>query len=378
MAFRHDHAQMNEQIRRIGVFVAGGPAPGINGVLKAIVEQAENHGIAVTGFLDGGDGLARNRTCPLNRDRVENINILGGAILGTSRFDPRRGDDTFARIDATLDSNRIDGLISIGGEGTAQFANALRLRGRRVVHVPKTIDNDIAGIPQTFGFDTAVHEACRLLSSVKLDAESSEIWFVIEIMGRYTGHLAVEAGLAASVTRVLIPEEGPIDVPHVVELVESRLALDLNWGVVLVAESANFGEGFVTSPDGRLGGIAELLARKLQAATLERKLPTKVRASSLGYFLRCAEPTGFDRAYAAELGMGAVDLLLDPGSAGAMVVIADDQVAPVPLERIAGQVKLVDLNGIRYRTLKASERYESCRTGVLRRGAPLLPVGTPG
>src|SRR5205823_3681917 len=131
---------------------------------------------------------------------------------------------------------------SIGGEGTLQLANLLMENGIAIVHVPKTIDNDIEGIPQTFGFDTAVNEASRLLGAVKLDADTSNLWFVVEIMGRYTGHLALEAGIAAGVTRVLIPEEGPIDLDALCEMVAARHAIHAHWGVILAAESAYFDE----------------------------------------------------------------------------------------------------------------------------------------
>jgi 6-phosphofructokinase len=353
-------------VNTLGIFVAGGPAAGINGVTKGIVQEADNHGVRVYGFLNGAEGLMKGQRVLLARELVEDIHLLGGTILGTSRFDPTKAEGGIERILETLRREGVDALISIGGEGTLQLADRLRRDGIRIAHVPKTIDNDIAGIAQTFGFDTAVNEAARLLSAVKLDADSSDLWFVVEIMGRYTGHLALEAGLAAGATRVLIPEEGPIDVGALCELVASRRGIGASWGVIVVAESANFGEGYVTR-EGRLGGVGEVLAARLEQELAARSIPAKVRTSSLGYFLRCAEPTGFDKAYAAKLGMAAVDMILDPQYDGHMVSIQDDHLQPIPLEEVAGKMKYVDLTGMRYRALKQSESYESGAAGLLAR-----------
>ncbi|MFN3652324.1 MAG: 6-phosphofructokinase [Armatimonadota bacterium] len=347
---------------KIGVFVAGGPAAGINAVIKGIVQEADNAGVRVMGFLNGAKGLVDGRFVHLTRERVEDVHILGGSIIGTSRYRiDDRGED-LARICGHLQREGIDGLISIGGEGTLQLADRLRQTGLRVVHVPKTIDNDIAGVEQSFGYDTAVHEAARMLTAIKLDAEASGHWFVVEIMGRYAGHLALEAGLAAGCTRVLIPEEGSIDVGELAELVRTRAASGLNWGVVLVAESAHFGDGHLTRY-GRLGGISDALAERLERACAESS-PVAVRTSNLGYFLRCAEPTGFDRSYAAKLGQGATRFILDPERTGHMVTVEGDTFRAVPMEEVAGKVKLVDLDGVRYRALQAAAAYESARADL--------------
>jgi 6-phosphofructokinase len=352
--------------RKIGVFVAGGPAAGINGVTKGIVQEAYNHGIDVIGFRDGAEGLIFNRTCRLTRGMVEDIHIMGGAILGTSRLDPRTVKNGMERILANLRRNAVEGLISIGGEGTLQLAHYLLRNGIAVVHVPKTIDNDIEGIDQTFGFDTAVNEAARLLGAIKLDADTSNLWFVVEIMGRYTGHLALEAGIAAGATRVLIPEEGRIDLNALCEMVAARRAIHAPWGVILAAESAYFDEDPLLSKE-PLGGIGEILAEKLAAELKQRRIPAKLRTASLGYFLRCAEPTGFDKSYAAKLGMASVTCLLDAQTIGTMVSIVDDRLVPIPIESVAGKVKRVDLSGMRYVALRECHRYEGCRAGLLQR-----------
>lgn len=352
---------MAENIDKIGVFVAGGPAAGINGVIKGLVQETANHGVDVYGYLDGARGLVEAEFVTLTRRMVENIHILGGSIIGTSRY--RIEEDDVPRIVENLRREGIDGLVSIGGEGTLQLADSLRRRGIRIVHVPKTIDNDIAGLDQSFGFDTAVHEASRMLTATKLDAEASDLWFVVEIMGRYTGHLALEAGLSSGCTRVLIPEEGPINVDELVALMRTRAECGQNWGVILVAESANFGEGYITHA-GRLGGVAEELARRLEAACNGGGLSAKVRTSNLGYFLRCAEPTAFDRSYAAKLGLGAARFILDEQFSGQMVTVKEDHFVPVPMGEVAGKVKQVDLTGIRYAVLHAIQSYETARITV--------------
>jgi 6-phosphofructokinase len=345
---------------KIGVFVAGGPAPGINAVIKGIVQEAENVDVRVSGYLDGARGLVHDHFVDLNRRIVENVHILGGSILGTSRYriDEEGGD--LERIVSQLHREGVDGLISIGGEGTLQLADCLRRAGLRVVHVPKTIDNDIAGLEQSFGFDTAVHEAGRMLSAVKLDAEAGDHWFVVEIMGRYTGHLALEAGLSAGCTRVLIPEDGPINVDDLLALMQTRAACGQDWGVILVAESAHFGEGYITRY-GRLGGVAEELANRLDQHCQTAGLRRSIRTSNLGYFLRCARPTAFDRAYAAKLGYGAARFILDPQLSGQMVTVEHDHLVGVPMEEVAGKTKPVDLGGVRYAALCAMAGYESAR-----------------
>jgi 6-phosphofructokinase 1 len=185
-------------------------------------------------------------------------------------------------------------------------------------------------------------------------------------MGRYTGHLALESGIAAGVTRVLIPEEGPIDLDALCEMVAARRAIHANWGVILAAESAYFDEDpLVTQKP--VGGIGEILAKKLREELEHRKIPARIRTASLGYFLRCAEPTGFDKSYAAKLGMTSVSCLLNEKTVGTMVSIVDDRLVPVPIESVAGKVKRVDLSGVRYLALQECHRYESCRAGLLQR-----------
>ncbi len=349
-------------MEKIGVFVAGGPAAGINGVIKGLVQEADNSSLRVLGFLAGAHGLVHGRFVQLTREMVEDIQVRGGSILGTSRF-RITGDADVAKIVAHLREENVEGLVSIGGEGTLQLADRLRQAGVHIVHVPKTIDNDIEGVEQTFGFDTAVHVSARMLTAIKLDAQSSGLWFVVEIMGRFTGHLALEAGLASGCTRVLIPEAGHIDVDELAALVEARTKIGLNWGVILVAESAHFGEGHITR-HGRLGGVSEVLADRLEVATAALGCTTKVRTSNLGYFLRCPEPTGFDRSYGAKLGLGAACFMQDPSRSGQMVTVVNDRFCGVPMESVAGKMKPVSLEGVRYQTLCSFARYESARADL--------------
>ncbi len=355
-----------QSIDRLGVFVAGGPAPGINAVIKGVVTEADNAGIRVYGYLDGALGLVEGRFVHLTRGAVEDISIVGGSCIGTSRHQVDLPGGDLERIQANLASQGVGALISIGGEGTLQLADLLRRSGLQVVHVPKTIDNDIAGVTQTFGFDTAVNEAVRMLTAIKLDAETSGIWFVVEIMGRYTGHLALEAGLASGCTRVLIPEEGPIDVAGLVDLLATRAACGHDWGVILVSESVELGEGYVEK-DGRLGGVGIVLSDRLEAAARERGIAARIRTNSLGHCLRCALPTGFDRSYAAKLGIGAVRLLLDPAGQGQMITIEDDRFVGVPIGSVAGLRKDVDLGGARCIALRSQSAYESARLDLLER-----------
>jgi len=355
-------------IKKIGVFVAGGPAAGINSVIKGVVQAADHHGIRVMGYLDGARGLYENEFVHLTREKVENIDFLGGSILGLSRFDLRGRPSAPARIRGNLAACGVGGLVSIGGDGTLRLARDLQSQGIRIVHVPKTIDNDIAGVPRTFGFDTAVQEATRLLSTLKLDAEASDTWFVVEIMGRAAGFLAMEAGIASGASQTLIGEAGPIDVDAVARVIHSRRAAGLDWGVILVAEAAHFGRGPIRRR-GRLGGVGESLGRRLEQKLNASKVTVRLRNMRIGYFLRCALPTGFDREYAARLGLAAAPLLLDGAAAGSMVFIEEDDLRRLPIADCAGEPRVVDTASARFQALQLLNEYAAAEQDVRERRA---------
>jgi len=354
-------------LERIGIFVAGGPAAGINSVIKGVVQAADNHGIRVLGYRHGAKGLYEDDFMHLCREQVENIDFLGGSVLGISRYDLREHPGSSAEIARRLRDSGVEGLVSIGGEGTLRLANELRSEGVPIVHVPKTIDNDIRGVPQTFGFDTAVQEATRLLSTLKLDAEAADTWFVVEIMGRSAGHLAMESGIAAGVTNTQIPEDGAIDLDSLIELIRSRKQAKLDWGVILVAEACTFPGENAIRHGGRYGGVGDTLAERIEARCADEGISLRVRTSHLGYFLRCAAPTGFDREYAARLGLCAVAGLLDSAKHGTMVCVHDDVERFIPIAKTAGEPRRVDTDGARYRAMCLLNRYAAAEQDLRER-----------
>ncbi|MBI3744337.1 MAG: 6-phosphofructokinase, partial [Chloroflexi bacterium] len=330
---------------RIGVLVSGGPAPGINSVISALVIEASNAGAEVVGVYDGFEGLMAGRVDAVQMlapADVARVHTQGGSLLRTSRADPTRDAAALQRTIESLNRLRIARLVTIGGDGTASHAAALAAAadGRvRVAHAPKTIDNDLPlpGNTPTLGFETAraagTVEAANLLE----DARTTKRWVIAVVMGRSTGHLALGIGLAAGATITVIPEEfarESIRLEDVLILLESsvlkRRTQGHAHGLAIVgegiiarfppAEIEKISNGPVARDEHgmlRLGEIplGTALREGLQRRFAQRKDRVPVVDVTLGYSLRCAPPLPFDIDYARALGHGAVRFLLsDPPS----------------------------------------------------------------
>ncbi|MCJ7725518.1 MAG: ATP-dependent 6-phosphofructokinase, partial [Acidimicrobiia bacterium] len=191
----------------IGVLTAGGDCPGLNAVIRGVVARAhENHGSEVVGIMNGWEGLMDGDVRLLERKDVRGILVRGGTILGTSRKDPYVHGDGYASVARTLESNAIDSLVVIGGDGTLRTALKLVEDGVRVIGVPKTIDNDIAATDFTFGFDTAVQVVTDAIDRLTTTAESHNRVILVEVMGRTKGWIATYSGIAGGAEAILIPE----------------------------------------------------------------------------------------------------------------------------------------------------------------------------
>jgi 6-phosphofructokinase 1 len=353
---------MSTNIRRIAICTGGGDAPGLNAVIRATVIAASNRGWECYGIRDGFNGILFPERYPdggivrLTRERVRGIAHLGGTILGTTNkgnplhFPVKMQDGSVKEVDRTGEilecfaRKELDALVSVGGDGSLTIANALHQKGLRIVGVPKTIDNDLDKTYTTFGFDTAVAFATECLDRLHSTAESHQRIFVVEMMGRYAGWIALNSGISGGAHAILIPEI-PFDLDHVAAKIRSRDQVGRMYSLVVVAEGAtpSDGERSVLEQAGigqaeRLGGIGEWVAKELQTRTGK-----DARVVVLGHLLRGGSPTSFDRLAALRFGSAAVRAL-DEGQTGIMVALALSGVNYVPLEEVAGRMKCVPLD----------------------------------
>jgi 6-phosphofructokinase 1 len=346
--------------KRIAINTGGGDAPGLNAVIHAAVHAAHNHGWEIFGIRDGFDGLLHPENYPdgglikLTRPLVRNIAHLGGTILGTSNYGnpfkmrAPQPDGSFKEIDRSDDlvrcfrEQRLDAIISIGGDGSLSIARDLNEKGLRVIGVPKTIDNDLESTMTTFGFDSAVSFATECIDRLHFTAESHRRVMVVEIMGRCAGWLALHAGIAGRADAILIPEI-PYDISKVAAHIKRRTAgHSQQYSIVVVAEGAKPLGGGMTLKEAataghveRLGGVGEIVAGQLQELTGK-----ETRTVVLGHLLRGGQPTSLDRSLGLIFGAAAVRALVE-GHDGVMVAVNPPRIDYVPLRVATAKLKLV-------------------------------------
>lgn len=337
--------------KAIGILTAGGDCPGLNAAIRAIAKCAIHvFGWKVIGFLDGYDGLIRDRSRPLSFDDVSNILTLGGTILGTSNkaspfeyYENGKGPkDVSGQAIANLEKHNINALFCIGGDGTLTNACRLHEKWPYVIGVPKTIDNDLKATEQTFGFDTACAFVTEAIDRIHSTAESHHRTMVIEVMGRYAGWIALEGGLAGGGDVILIPEM-PFSFDCVASVVTARAKKGKRSSIVVVAEGAHpIGEGETVkeyvkdSPDNiRLGGIGVKVADQLEKMT-----GLESRVTVLGHLQRGGSPTFFDRVLATRYGIAAARFA-NEGVFGKMVALKDSEIAAVSLAEATAGLKTV-------------------------------------
>lgn len=349
------------KIRKIGISTGGGDAPGLNAVIRAATKSAINQGWEVYGIRDGYNGLLmpeqylEGGLIRLTSERVRGITHLGGTILGTTNRGnplhyPVRGiDGKIVEIDRTdelvraFNMRELDALISVGGDGSMEIANALAKKGMWVVGVPKTIDNDLDQTVITFGFDTARSFSTDCLDRLHTTAASHRRVIVVEVMGRYAGWIALESGISGSADAILIPEI-PYDLNKVVEKIRYRDQHGRSFSIVVVAEGAKPKGGQVTVQSKeagraeRLGGIGAKVAAELEELTGK-----ECRLVVLGHLLRGGTPTSFDRLTALRFGAAAVRALAE-GQHGVMVALDPPTVKYVPLADATSRMKTVPLD----------------------------------
>ncbi len=339
--------------RRIGILTGGGDAPGLNAVIRAVVRSATTAGIECIGIEDSFDGLIfPGRTRRLTVADVTGIHRFGGTILGTTNrgnpfaYPGKDGElvDYSATVVERFNALELSALIVIGGDGTMAIAHDCQQLGIPVVCVPKTIDNDIVETTMTFGFDTAVSFATDAIDRLHATASAHHRVMIVEVMGRYSGWIALFAAIAGGADAALIPEI-PFDLSSVAAHVNARQMLGARSSIVVVAEGAAPIDGtrsvVVPNRPGqaeRLGGVADRISREL-----EPLVDQETRYVVLGHLQRGGSPVAFDRVLATRFGSHAVNLVRQHKS-GIMVALRSAAIVDVPLEMVVGRTKPVPLD----------------------------------
>lgn len=338
-------------IKKVAILANGGDVSGFNAVIRAIVKTAEHHNIECYGFIDGFRGLLNNNYIKLSsKDTASGILTRGGSIIGSStnanvfKYKTEEGyKDLSYKCVENMKNNGFDCLFTLGGDSTQKSARDFSIRGLNVIGVPKTIDNDVALTDITFGYNTAVSVATEALDRLHTTAETHDRIMVLEVMGRYAGWIALEAGIAGGADVVLIPEV-PYDIEKAAQAIKSRQQkLGKNFSVVVVSEGAFEKGGSLSIKDTRdngegvineqLGGAGEKVAKKLQELT-----GLTSRCTVLGYMQRGGTPTSFDRVLSTKYGAKAMSLALE-GKFGVLTILKNGKLDSVPLEDVVGMNK---------------------------------------
>lgn len=333
----------------VGVLTGGGDCPGLNAVIRAIVYKGiKQYNYNIMGIYEGWKGLMEGGPiAPLTLEDVVGILAMGGTILKTSRTNPFKHRKGIELVKKTIKKYKLDVIIAIGGEDTLGVAAKLHKEGIKVIGVPKTIDNDVAGTDQTFGFDTAVNVATEAIDRLRSTAEAHNRVFLVEVMGRHAGWIAVQSGLAGGAHFILVPEY-PIDVNQLVTRIVKRHARGDEYTLIVVAEGARLkkdsGESdfILQEPEKdefghvRLGGIAYILAK-----IIEERTGFECRNAILGHIQRGGKPTAFDRVLSTRYGIHAIDLV-NAGKFGQMVALRGTKIIGTPLVSAMKKIKTID------------------------------------
>ena len=330
---------------KVGILSGGGDAPGINAVIRAVVRKGFQHyRDEIVGIKDGWRGLLEGEFLPLDLKSASGILPRGGSILGTSRTNPFKQENGARKILKNAKKTGIEAVVVIGGEDTLSVAYKMGEFGLKCIGVPKTIDNDLPGTDYTFGFNTAVTIATEALDRLHTTAEAHHRVMILEVMGRYTGWIALEAGLAGGADIILIPEK-PFDIDEICDYIRRRQERGRNFSIIVVAEGAKpkggkeivYSESIDEFGHIRLGGVGYYLGKEI-----EKCLSIETRVVVLGHLQRGGSPTAFDRILATRFGIAAIDLV-HKEKFGYMVAIKGNKIVSVPLKDVAGKRKTVDL-----------------------------------
>ena len=338
-------------MKRIGMLTSGGDCQALNAAMRGVVKGLNTNldELEIYGFYDGYKGLIYGNYRLLTSKDFSGILTKGGTILGTSRqpfkymrVPDENGLDKVGAMKHTYHKLNLDCLVILGGNGTQKTANLLREEGLNIIHLPKTIDNDIYGTDITFGFESALNIATDVIDCIHTTAASHNRVFIVEIMGHKVGWLPLHAGVAGGADIILIPEI-PYDIDKVVEAINKRSKDGKGFTILAVAEGA------ISKEDAKLSK-KELKAKKKEtkypsvsyevAAQIQERTGNEVRVTVPGHMQRGGSPCAYDRVLCTQLGAHAAKLILD-GDYGYMVGMINGQTRKVPLGEVAGKLKMV-------------------------------------
>ncbi|QCB93495.1 6-phosphofructokinase [Cellulomonas shaoxiangyii] len=328
---------------RVGLLTGGGDVPGLNAAIRAVVKRGEGeHGHTIIGFRNGWKGVVDGDVMPLTRQHIRNVLPVGGTLLGTARYHPHTADGGLDAALATLEAERIEALICIGGDGTLHAASKIAEAGVKIVGIPKTIDNDVWATDASIGFDTAVSIATEAIDRVHTTAESHNRVMIVEVMGRHAGWIAVTSGIAGGAELVLAPEE-PFDIDRIERFLKHRHRAHASFSILVVAEGAVPAEGTSMHYETQVGQFGEIVAGAIGErlkGEIERRTGFDTRVTVLGHTQRGGTPTAADRILASRFGVAAIDAI-DGGTSNVMTAVHGERVELVPIEEVAGKVKYV-------------------------------------
>lgn len=332
-------------MRKIGILTGGGDCPGLNAVIRGVVERCKADGIDVFGFLGGWRGAYNGEGKWLGYDDVDGIQTLGGTILESSRTNIIKYPDGPEKVRKVMDDLGLDCLVAVGGDDTLGVAAKLQQAGIDMIGVPKTIDNDISGTDYTFGFDTSANIAMECLDRLHTTAQSHGRVLVVEIMGRHTGWIAIQGGLAGNAHVVILPEF-PRTLKDICDVIERRKQRGKRYAIVAVAEGAKI-EGLELNVDdakrddfGNISLPDRALAENL-AKAINKCTGIETRHVVLGHLQRGGSPSAFDRVLGIRMGIKAAELAINKDY-GKMVAIRSTQIVAVPIDEGVKVRKSVD------------------------------------
>ncbi len=309
-------------ISHLGVYTSGGDAPGMNAAIRAVVRTALHQGIKVTGIAHGYRGLLGSEWMPLDTRAMGNILQRGGTILKTARLPEFVDSEVRAKAAANIRAGGFDALVCIGGDGSFSGARQLWLEHKiPIIGIPATIDNDVPGTESTIGFDTAVNAAVSAIDRIRDTADSHDRLFIVEVMGRDSGFIAIETGLAGGAEEIFFADN-PVTVDDAIDHIRRGMARGKRSSILIAAE-------------GRKPGRAYDLAESIR-----KKCGFEAKVCVLGHVLRGGAPSAFDRNLASRMGTAAVEALRR-GYCDAMMAWVRGRVAGVPLREVIGRHKRV-------------------------------------
>jgi len=310
-------------MKKIAILTSGGDAPGMNAAIRSIVRSAYQLGVEAVGIEDGFAGLVEGRMRSLSCRDVGNTIHVAGTILGSARAPEFAHPDVQTKAVSNLRAHQIDGLIVIGGNGSQQGGAALHRLGFPTMGVASTIDNDLLGTDQSIGFDSAVQVACEAIDRLRVTARSHHRAFIVEVMGRDCGELALHAGMAGGAEIILVPEQEP-DINQVLTKLEEAKGRGKQQSIVVVAEGC------------KLNGEALFNALNEQGPSFP------IRLTKLGHIQRGGIPTPTDRVLATQLGHHAVDHLIKKETSGYVAGIQSGTLTLTPYDEVTSGTRAID------------------------------------